>query len=353
MERLGRVAAHAFVLLAAMTAAAVAEPVPPRDTIPLDISPQAHAIFEKMLPGVIARRKDLTLPHTPAEFDARNAAIVTRAEAGVAPLIKALGVTDDYLQMGGVGVLKTTPPQFKDDGTILIRVHGGGFIQGSARSDAGLDAQIAVATGRRILSVDYTVAPHGNWRRVTDQVIAVYKAVLAQGYQPKSVGMFGDSAGGNIVPASVLKMRDEGVPMPGAVVLLSPCVDFTLNGDTEKTLRDADPALWNQDDITNGMKAYADPRDWKNPYVSPIYGDFTKGFPPVLLQVGTREILLSDSVRLYRAIEGAGGDAKLDVYEGMTHVFQSYMVGTPEQSEAFNEMQRFWLKHLTPSAATH
>ncbi len=183
---------------------------------------------------------------------------------------------------------------------------------------------------------------------MTDQVIAVYKAVLAEGYKPGSIGMCGDSAGANIVPASILKMRDNGLSMPGAVVLFSPLVDFHANGDTETTLGKADPAL-NVPDIMPGLKAYADPADWKNPYVSPIYGDFKKAFPPVLLQVGTKEMLLSDSVRLYQALKMGGNEAELDVYEGMTHVFQSYMMNTPEQKQAYAEIVRFWSNHLQPT----
>ena len=324
-----------------------------RDVIPLAISPEAHAIFEKLLPLADQRRLTQKFPSTLAEFDANYAQVLERASAQTEPLLKALGVATTDLHLGGVGVLETKPPNYQDDGTVLIRVHGGGFIQDSARSAAGGDAMMALVTGKRILSVDYTVAPRGKWPLVTDQVVAVYKAVLAERYRPSSVGMFGDSAGGNIVPASILKLRDQGLPMPGAVVLLSPCVDLNLIGDTGTTLRNADPALPNQEAISAGFMAYADPADWKNPYVSPIYGDFTKGFPPVLLQVGTREILLSDSVRFYRAVKTAGGEAELDVYEGMTHVFQAYMQNTPEQKAAYAEIKRFWSRHLATGKSPH
>ncbi|MEI9994316.1 MAG: alpha/beta hydrolase [Rhizomicrobium sp.] len=348
MDRVFRGAA-AFALMTLWALPSAAEPATGgalREVIPSAISPQAHAIFEALLPGVAARRKLVKIPRTQAEFDARNAAIVAGPESQADALLKARGAAATTRHLGGVGVLETTPPQYKDDGTVLIRVHGGGFIQGSARSSIGMDIDMAIATGRRVLSIDYTLAPRGKWNTVTDQVIAVYKSVLAEGYKAQDIGMFGDSAGGNIVPASVLKLRDQGLPMPGAVLLLSPCVDFNLNGDTETTLADADPALANREDLINGLKAYADPTEWKNPYVSPIYGDFTKGFPPVLLQVGTREILLSDSVRFYQAVKAAGGDAQLDIYEGMTHVFQTYMANTPEGKAAYAEIARFWSHHL-------
>jgi len=137
--------------------------------------------------------------------------------------------------------------------------------------------------------------------------------------------MFGDSAGGNIVPASVLKLRDQGLPMPGALVLFSPCVDLNLNGDTETTLRDADPAL---DFALNKafLAAYAAPEDMTNPYASPIYGDFKKGYPPVLIQAGTKELVLSDAVRLYQALKTAG------VRSTLAGLGFEIAGGTPEQA---------------------
>ena len=320
-----------------------------RSFVPSTISPEARAIYEKLLPIAAAHRAEATIPRTPAEFEALHDADIARTEAGALASVKARNIAVRETQLGGVNVIESTPPQYRDDHTILLHVHGGGFVLGSAKSSLGGDALMALATGKRILSIDYTVAPRGNWRVVTDQVVAVYKAVLAQGHSAKSIGMFGDSAGGTIVCASVLKLRDQGLPMPGALVLLSPCVDLNLNGDTETTLRDADPAL---DFALNKafLAAYAAPEDTTNPYASPIYGDFKKGYPPVLIQAGTKELVLSDAVRLYQALKTAAGVAELDVYEGMSHVFQAYMTGTPEQRAAYAEAQRWWSANLKPAA---
>jgi acetyl esterase/lipase len=319
-----------------------------RSFIPTTISPAARAIYEKLLPIAAAHRAEAKIPHTLAEFDARHDSDIARTETNALATLKSLHIAVRETQLGGVNVVESTPPQYRDDRTILLHVHGGGFVLGSAKSSLGQDALMALATGKRIVSIDYTVAPRGNWRIVTDQVVAVYKAVLAQGHPAKSIGMFGDSAGGNIVPASVFKLRDQGLPMPGALVLLSPCVDLNLNGDTETTLRDADPVL---DFALNKafLAAYAAPEDMTNPYASPIYGDFKKGYPPVLIQAGTKELVLSDSVRLYQALKTAGGVAELDVYEGMTHVFQAYMTGTPEQRAAYAEAKRWWSSYLVPA----
>jgi epsilon-lactone hydrolase len=336
----------AAVLVAAGPACmAMPPPTDLRLFVPDTVSPQAHALLETLLPAAVRAMATMPTLRTAADFEKLNAAALKPAEAREAALVKALGATSTYFKLGGVGVLETRPPGYIDDGTVLIRVHGGGWVLGSARAGASLDARMAVVTGRRVISVDYTLAPKAQWRRISGQVIAVYKALLARGYPPSSIGIYGDSAGANIVPGSVLKLRDEGIPMPGAIVLMSPCVDLHLNGDTETTLRDADPVLA-IGPVREAIRAYADPRDWSNPYVSPIYGDFRRGFPPVLIQVGTKEMLLSESVRLYQAIKQAGGVAVLDVYEGMPHVFQGMLEGTPEQKAAFAESRRFWSKHL-------
>lgn len=321
-----------------------------RDFIPESISPEARAIYQKTFPLLDLQRKTLVVPDTPEGLEAMNAKLLAQAEPAVSAALEALkkiGVVGVQGQLGGVGVFEVKPPNYKDDGTVLIRVHGGGWVLGSARTSAPGDARMAILTGKRIVSVDYTLAPRGKWPLVTDQVIAVYKAVLAQGYEARNIGMIGDSAGANIIPASVFKMRDNGIPIPGALVLLSPCVDVNLNGDTATTLAHADPILAIPD-ILKGLKAYADPADWKNPYVSPIYGDFKKGFPPVLIQVGTKELLFSDAVRLYQAVKMSGGEAELDAYEGMVHVFEGSMKDTPEGKQAAAEIQRFWLTHLAP-----
>ena len=346
-----RTIAASILGLAAIVAGAQAnaqsQPAPAnfRTFVPASVSPQARAILEKYAPVAAQAMAHFPPLKTPADFDALYAQTLAPAVAQSAAVVKALDVTSSDSKLGGVGVVNTKPLGYVDDGTVLVRVHGGGWILGSARSSAGSDATMSIVTGRRIVSVDYTVAPRGNWHLITDQVIAVYKAVLAEGYKPASIGIYGDSAGANIVAGSVLKLRDQGIPMPGAMLLMSPCVDLHLNGDTETTLRNADPVL-DIDPVLPGLNAYAGPADWNNPYVSPVYGDFTKGSPPVLIQAGTKEMLLSDSIRLYQAIKVAGGEAELDVYEGMPHVFQGYMQGTPEQKEAFAEIQRFWRSHL-------
>ncbi len=125
------------------------------------------------------------------------------------------------------------------------------------------------------------------------------------------------------------------------LVARSPWADITETGDSYFTLRRADPLLDYKALLKKAADAYADPKDQKNPYVSPVYGDYSKGFPPTLIQGGTKEIFLSDFVREYRAIDSAGGTAVLDIYEGMPHVFQGIVFGTPETEQSMVKMKKF------------
>jgi len=134
----------------------------------------------------------------------------------------------------------------------------------------------------------------------------VIKALLAEGYTMKDIALYGDSAGGGLVTSMVLNLRDRGMGMPAAVVLWSSWVDLSNDGDTRQTLEDADPFLTYDPSLKNCALAFADGLDLKDPRVSPLYADFSKGFLPALIQDGTKCIFLSTSVRLYQALEAAG-----------------------------------------------
>ncbi len=249
--------------------------------------------------------------------------------------------------LGGVPVVEIAAQSWRENGKVLVYVHGGGYVTGGP--EFGLGGWVSGETGLRIVSVDYTLAPEAKWNQISDQVVAVLRALEDKGYAPKDIAVLGDSAGGGLAAAAVLKMRDRGLGIPGALVLWSPWADITETGDTYFTLRQADPLLNYKLLLKKAADAYADPKDQKNPYVSPVYGDYSKGFPPTLIQGGTKEIFLSDFVREYRAIDSAGGTAVLDIYEGMPHVFQGIVFGTPEAQQAMTKMKKFLAIYLKPS----
>lgn len=276
-------------------------------------------------------------------------------EAGEAASVPKVQITLKRYQpivkdrkLGGVPVLEVKPKSWKENGKVLVHAHGGAYTMYSARSRLQSSVPAAAATGLRVISIDYTVAPAGKWEMVTDEVLAVLDGLQKEGYKLKDIAVFGESAGGGLVAGSVLKMRDRGLGMPAAVVLWSPWADITNSGDSAITLKNFEPAHSYAKHLKPSADAYADPKDQKHPYVSPVNGDYSKGFPPTLIQGGTREIFLSHFVRLYRAIDGAGGMAVLDLYEGMPHIFQvrPEMADAPETAAALQKMAAFLRRHV-------
>lgn len=244
--------------------------------------------------------------------------------------------------LGGINVLDIKPKIWRDNGKVLVYTHGGGYKLFSANSTLSNSVLVSNSTGLRVISINYTVAPFSKWNQTTDEVISVIQALEHnEGYSPKDIAIFGESAGGGLAAGSVLKMRDTGMDMPAAVVLWSPFADVTGSGDTRFTLKDVDLYTRYNRYIDYLRDAYADKEDQNNPYVSPVYGNFSKGFPPTLIQCGTREFLLSDSVRLYQALDQADVEVKLDIYEGMPHVFQSLLINTIESEIALSKMNDF------------
>jgi acetyl esterase/lipase len=286
-------------------------------------------------------------PDNLKEWQSLNQQITPMFSEMSRPIVDLYQPNFSAIDLGGVKVLDIKPRDWLNDGNVLVFVHGGGFTSLSANSTLGFTVPVANKTGLHVISVDYTLAPTSKWNQTTDEILSVVQALVKdQGYSMSDIAIYGDSAGGNLVAGSVLKMRDTGMGLPSAIVLWSPWVDLTGKGDSYVTLEGDDPFSSYNATLKNMAGAYATPSEQENPYVSPVYGNFTKGFPPTLLQVGTKEILLSDSVRLYQALEQADIPVKLDIYEGMPHVFQGYMFNTPESNLALNKMSNFLNEYL-------
>jgi len=312
--------------------------------IPDTISEEAQAVL-RMLPDPSLQPE---LP-APGDIEAWRAVQQEREAFGLErqkAAVESLQPAVTEMELGGVPVLEIKPRNWKDNGKVVVYTHGGAYTMLSAKSTLGSSALTADATGLRVISVDYTLAPHAKWQQVTDQVISVFEALRKQGYAMKDMAIYGDSAGGGLAAGSVLKMRDQGMGMPAAVVLWSPWSDITDTGDTYVTLKHAEPSYLYDRVLKPSADAYADPKDQKHPYVSPVYGDYTKGFPPTLIQGGTKEIFLSNFVRHYQALDTAGQTVKLDLYEGMIHVFQAALPGSPESKTALMKVDAFLKQHL-------
>jgi monoterpene epsilon-lactone hydrolase len=247
--------------------------------------------------------------------------------------------------LGGVPVIEITPASWESTAKILIYLHGGCYVFGTAEDSLNGSVPIASAAGLKTISVDYTTAPQAKWPEVTNEIVRVVQSLVTKGRSMEDLAIIGDSAGGGLAAAVALKLRNKGIGMPAALVLWSPWTDLTETGDTYITLKNNDPWYVFERFSEHCANAYADQSDRKNPYVSPVYGKFGRGFPPTLIQVGTKETFLSNSVRLYQAIDQAGGDVWLDVYEGMPHIFQ-VQYSLPESRVAISKAANFLRRKL-------
>lgn len=203
---------------------------------------------------------------------------------------------------------------------VILHCHGGGYSTGSSLYARTLTSKLAASTSMDVLCFDYRLAPENPYPAATEDAMKVWNYLMLLGYGARDVILTGDSAGGNLALTLTLKLKEEGRLLPRGIVLMSPWTDLTNSGESFAEKAEVDPVL-NSEYINRMIQAYAEGQDLKNPMISPLFGDF-KGFPPVYIQVGENEILLSDSLRLHRAFVKANVSVKLDTYKGMWHVFQ-------------------------------
>jgi epsilon-lactone hydrolase len=253
------------------------------------------------------------------------------------------GIKSETTQMSGVTVHISTPDTLdaavKD--SVYLEIHGGGLVLlgGEACRRGGL--RFAEILGMRTMSVDYGVPPDRRYPAGLDDCLAVYRALLKD-YSPQRIIVGGISGGSNLAAALPLRARDEGLPLPGALALLTPELDLTESGDTFETLMGIDPVLTAR--LTTQIEAYAPGQDLTHPYLSPLFGDFTRGYPSTFLQSGTRDLFLSNAVRMHRKLLKAGIAAELHVWEAMPHGAFSWYA--PEDEEVSQELRRFVRAHL-------
>lgn len=258
--------------------------------------------------------------------------------------LAASHATVTELELGGVSVEDIRPHGWKDNGKVLVYVHGGGYSLFSARSTFPVAVPMANATGLRMVSVNYTPAPRAHFEAIQRQIVSVFDALIEAGYAMRDIAIYGESAGGGLTASTVLNLRDQGKGLPAAAVFWSPNTDLSSRDDSTVTLDPDDPILTYSTLLVTGSKAYAGDVALDDPRVSPLYADLSKGFSPALIVVGTKEMLLSSSVRFYQALEAAGQSVKLDVYEGMWHAFPQY--GLPESKVAVEKSAKFINDHL-------
>jgi acetyl esterase/lipase len=258
-----------------------------------------------------------------------------------------LGVKVQGSTMNGVRVYVLTPdiipPQHRDK--LLIHIHGGCYELSPGESGT-TEAVIMAGLGHyKVISVDYRMPPEGYFPAALDDVETVYKDVLKSN-DPKNVGVFGTSAGGALVLELMLRAKQEVLRMPGAIAPGTPMSDLTKTGDSFYANEKVDNVLVSRDGFCDAAAVvYAHGHELIDPLLSPVYGDM-HGFPPAILTTGTRDLLLSNTVRVHRKLREAGVDAQLEVFDGMSHAQYQFDDRVPETREAFGEITEFFDKHL-------
>ena len=203
---------------------------------------------------------------------------------------------------------------------VILYCHGGGYSTGSSLYARTLTGKLAMSTSMDVLSFDYRLAPEHPYPAATQDAMRVWNYLMLLGYGARDIILAGDSAGGNLALSLTLKLKEEGRLLPRGLVLMSPWTDLTSSGKSHITKAEIDPVL-NAAYLAEMIHNYAAGQDLGNPLISPLFGTY-EGFPPTYIQVGGNEILLHDSVMLYKKLLKANVSVKLDIFKGMWHVFQ-------------------------------
>ena len=347
-----RVTRRIVVVAASQIVAAVAfaqsAPLAPREVpaktipVPNTVSPELQQIIAQPL-----RTAWNTPPTTPEGWKQLAESLRAAAAPNVEAMRERLKVKVEPGTMAGVKVYTVTPENIPAENRdrVLVQIHGGCYVLNPGVAALPEAMLIAAIGGYRVIAVDYRMPPEAYFPAALDDSIAVYKEVISK-TDPKRVGLIGTSAGGALVLEMGLRAKQLGLPMPGAIASGTPMSDSTKTGDTFYTNAMLDNVLVSTEGFCDAAAAfYAKGHDLKDPLISPIYGDMS-GFPPTILTSGTRDLLLSNTVRVHRKLRNLGIDSFLQVYEGQSHAHYGRDDRIPEVREAFTEIGMFLNSHL-------
>jgi epsilon-lactone hydrolase len=273
---------------------------------------------------------DAFLRQAPVDFSLPVEALRAGFEEAMRHVPVADNVRTTPVTLGEVGAVDVVVDGVTPADVVLY-FHGGGYVIGSAQSSVPLAAELAQRTGAKVITVDYRLAPEHPFPAAVDDARAAYQELLTQGVAPGRIAFAGESAGGGLAVAAVLALRDAAVTLPTSILAMSPWADLTLSGDTFLEKQPVDAVLTGAG-LRRSVEDYVGSADPSDPYISPIFGDL-HGLPPILIQSGSREILLSDSLRLASRAAVADVQVTLDVVPGVPHVFQAY-AGMLDEGEA-------------------
>lgn len=223
---------------------------------------------------------------------------------------------------------------------IVLYLHGGGYMEGSLTSHQDIAMRISRAANAKVLLIKYRLAPEDPYPAAVEDAVKSYQWLInEQKIDPGKIVIAGDSAGGGLTLVTLIKLRDDNIRLPAAGVCLSPWTDLALTGESYKRNAKIDPFL-KYYDIAFMAHLYVGDNDPKDPYISPLYADL-HDLPPLLIHVGTAEIIEDDSVRFAEKAKKAGTDVKLEIFDDMVHVFQAFSAWAPEGQEAIKKIGEY------------
>lgn len=250
--------------------------------------------------------------------------------------------------ISGVPVFIVTPklnPEQNHD-LVIIHLHGGNYVFLGGERALPEAMALAYYGNYKVISVDYRLPPDAPFPAALEDAVTVYQEVIKK-TAPAKVAFAGSAAGGGLTMAVLHKLKELNLPFPKVIGLGSPWTDLTKTGDSYYTNEDIDNVLVSYNGMVGASaRLYGGSNDLKIPYLSPIYGQFNSDFPPTILITGTRDLFLSNTVRLFRKLRQVGVEAELQVFEGMSHAFHIDNLDAPESTEAFHEIVRFFQKHF-------
>jgi monoterpene epsilon-lactone hydrolase len=287
---------------------------------------------------------DATLRQAPFDLSGDLATL----RSGFNEVMSHIPIADDVrrtrVDLGGVGAVEVSISGTESSNVILY-FHGGVYVIGSADATVPLASDLARRTRVKVVSVDYRLAPEDPYPAAVEDAQTAYEGLLAQGVEPRNIAVAGESAGAGLIVALMLALRSAAVPMPSSAFLMSPYADLTLSGGSIVGKRDVDP-LFTEEVLRMRVSDYVAEADPSNPLISPIFGDLS-GLPPLLIQVGSHELLLSDAVRLAERAANDDVAVVLDVTPGVPHVFQGYAAFLDEGDAALNRAAAFLTSHFS------
>lgn len=318
-----------FLLGIVTTASCLAGPV-----LPATVSEQARAFLEIAVPV------DMSQPETVEDWQIIRAEIVRMFDSS-SKVMQRYPFKTTVRKIGGVETLVFEAINAAKPVTdrVVMHLHGGAYVVGASQVDSVLIAPVAHLTGLKVIAVNYRLAPEHPFPAALEDVVSVYRALLNE-YEAADIVFTGNSAGASLALALVLQARAEGLPLPAGLGLLSPWSELAKTGDSYYTLEGIAPVLDYEKTLQKAANAYLAGADIKNPLISPVYADYSNGFPRTLIQVGTRDLFLSNCARLQRKMAADGVSVEMSLWEGMWHSFQM-SPDLPEAHEALRELAGF------------